>query len=125
MQTLKLMLCILSRITIINTNKKSKTEKHLRVSFSADTVTLWQHCRNVVADVVTALCHGQKWVLCRRQFPKLWQRRCPTFVKTLPQRCCNVTTTLSIGFRGHFITDYSDFFRVIETWESSKSSKWH
>ena len=31
------------------------------------------------------------------------------------QRCCNVTTTLSIGFLGHFTTDYSDFFRFIET----------
>ena len=36
-------------------------------------------------------------------------------IKTLPQRCCNVTTTLSIGFLGHFTTEYSDFFPFIET----------
>ena len=41
-------------------------------------------------------------------------------VKTLPQRCYNVTITLSIWFLGHFITDNSDFFPVIETWESYK-----
>ena len=40
-------------------------------------------------------------------------------IKTLPQRCCNVVTTFSIGFLGHFTTDYSDFFPFIETWESS------
>ena len=46
-------------------------------------------------------------------------------IKTLPQRCCNVATTFSIGFLGHFTTDYSDFFPFIETWESYKSAKWH
>ena len=46
--------------------------------------------------------------------------RCQDIVKTLPQRCCNVATTLSIGFLGHFITDYSDFFPVIEMWELEK-----
>ena len=36
-------------------------------------------------------------------------------IKTLPQRYCNVVTTLSIGFLGYFTTDYSDFFLFIET----------
>ena len=44
-------------------------------------------------------------------------------IKTLPQRCCNVATTLSIGFQGHFTTDYSDFFPFIEKRESYKSAK--
>ena len=36
-------------------------------------------------------------------------------VETLPQHCYNVATTLiSIEFVGHFITDYSDLFPVIE-----------
>ena len=46
-------------------------------------------------------------------------------VKTLTKRCYNVVTTLSIWFLGHFITDCSDFFPVIEAWESCKSTKWH
>ena len=36
-------------------------------------------------------------------------------IKTLQQRCCNVTTTFSIGFLGHFTTDYFDLFPFIET----------
>ena len=37
-------------------------------------------------------------------------------VKTLPQRCYNVATTLSIGLvLGHFTMDYSDFFPFTET----------
>ena len=39
-------------------------------------------------------------------------------IKTLPQRCCNVTTTFSIIFQGHFTTDYSNFFPFIKTWET-------
>ena len=46
-------------------------------------------------------------------------------IKTLPQHYYNVATTLSIGFLGHFTTDYSDSFPFIETWESYKSAKWH
>ena len=46
-------------------------------------------------------------------------------VKTLPQRCYNVATKLSIGFLGHFTMDYSDLFPFIEMWESYKSAKWH
>ena len=45
-------------------------------------------------------------------------------IKTLPQRCCNVATTFSIGFLGHFTTDYSDFYPFIEMWESYQSAKW-
>ena len=45
-------------------------------------------------------------------------------VKTLPQHCYNVATTSSIGFLGHFTTDYSDFFPFIEMRESYKSAKW-
>ena len=44
------------------------------------------------------------------------------YVKTLPQRCYNVATTLSIWFLRHFITDNSDFFATIETWEGYKST---
>ena len=44
---------------------------------------------------------------------------------TLPQRCYNVDTTLSIGFLGHFTTDYFDLFPFIETRESYKIAKWH
>ena len=36
-------------------------------------------------------------------------------MKTLPQRCYNVTTTLSLRFLGHFTVDYSDFFSFIKT----------
>ena len=45
-------------------------------------------------------------------------------IRTLPQRCCNVATTFSIGFLGHFTTDYSDFYPFIEMWESYQSAKW-
>ena len=41
-------------------------------------------------------------------------------VKKLPQRCYNVTTTLSIALLCHFTTDYSDFFPFIETWKLHK-----
>ena len=58
---------------------------------------------------------------CQCQFPTLSQR-CSL---TLSSCCYNVATTLSIGFLGHFTTDYSDFFLFIETWESYKSAKWH
>ena len=43
-------------------------------------------------------------------------------VKKMPQRYYNVATTLSIWFLDHFITDNSDFFPAIETWESYKST---
>ena len=46
-------------------------------------------------------------------------------VKKLPQLCCNLTTTLSIGFLGHFTTDYFDFFPFIKMWENYKCAKWH
>ena len=36
-------------------------------------------------------------------------------VKSLPQRCCNVAATLSIGLLGYFTTDYSDFFPFTQT----------
>ena len=45
-------------------------------------------------------------------------RRCDNValaIKTLPQLCYNVATTLSIGFLGHFTTDYPDFFLFTET----------
>ena len=44
-------------------------------------------------------------------------------IKTLPQGCCNVATTLSIGFPGHFTTDYSDFFPFIETRRETKGEE--
>ena len=87
---------------------------------------LWQRCRNVVVNVVTTLCHvGNKscadvsFLRCGNVPVRL------DFVKTLPQRYYNVAIALSIGFLGHFITDYSDFFPVIEMWESYESAKWH
>ena len=46
-------------------------------------------------------------------------------IKTLPQRYCNIVTTLSIGFLGYFTTDYSDFFLFIETWKNCQSAKWY
>ena len=36
-------------------------------------------------------------------------------IKTLPQRCYNVTATLTIGFLDHFATEHSDFFPFIKT----------
>ena len=39
-------------------------------------------------------------------------------VETLPQRCCQVTQTLTIKFIGHFITDNSNILPVIETWQA-------
>ena len=44
-------------------------------------------------------------------------------IKTLPQGCCNVATTLSIGFLVHFTTDYSDFFPFIETRREAKGEE--
>ena len=41
-------------------------------------------------------------------------------VKTMPQRSYNVTTTLTIWFVNHFITDNSDFFPAL----SIESSLW-
>ena len=46
-------------------------------------------------------------------------------IKTLPQRCYNVTATLTIGFLDHFATEHSDFFPFIKTWGSYESAKWH
>ena len=62
--------------------------------------------------------HGWKWKLWRRRSLTLWQCHCPT----LSRPCYNITTTLSIGFLGHFIMDNSDFLLAIETWESYKST---
>ena len=76
---------------------------------------------------------------------QLVQQRCDNAVRTslltLSQRCdkvenesCadvgfqrydNVVTTFSIGFLGHFATDYSDFFPFIETWENYQSAEWY
>ena len=53
-----------------------------------------RRCDNVVSDVVTTSL--------------------PDVIKTLPHCCCNVVTTFSIGFLGHFAADYSDFFPFIE-----------
>ena len=90
----------------------------------AGTATLSQRCHNVVVDVVTTLWHGRKWVVPTSVYDVV-TTSLSDVIKTLPQRCCNVATTFSIGFLGHFTTDYSDFFPFIETWESYKSAKWH
>ena len=78
------------------------------------------------SDVVTTLSQ-RRCSRCHNVVARLKMRVVPTSVsdvvttllsdviKTLPQRCCNVATTLSIGFLGHFTTDYSDFFPFIET----------
>ena len=88
------------------------------------------------SDVVTMLSQCRCW-RCHNVVTRSKMRVVPTLVydivttslsdviKTLPQRCCNVTTALSIGFLGHFTTDYSDFFPFIETWESYQSAKWY
>ena len=88
------------------------------------------------SDVVTTLSQRRCW-RCHNVVARSKMRVVPTsvsdvvttslsnVVKTLPQRCYNVATTLSIGLLGHFTTDYSDFFPFIETWESYKSAKWH
>ena len=73
-------------------------------------LTLSQHCGTVEnescgdvgPDVVTVLLSN--------------------IVKTLPQRCYNVDTTLSIWFLGHFITGNFDLFPAVETWQSYKST---
>ena len=36
-------------------------------------------------------------------------------IMTLPQRCYNLTTTLTIGFLDHFTTEHSAFFLFIKT----------
>ena len=66
-----------------------------------------RRCDNVDTTSLLTWWHGEKWEL------------------TLPQHCCNFATTLSIGFLGHFTTDYSGFFPFIETWKSYKSAKWY
>ena len=88
------------------------------------------------SDVVTTLSQRCCW-RCHNVVARSKMRVVPTsvsdvvttslsnVVKTLPQRCCNVATTLSIGLLGHFTTDYSDFFPFIETWESYQSAKWY
>ena len=49
-------------------------------------------------------------------------RRCDNVTRQryqdVPQRCCKVATTFSIGFLVHFTIGYSDFFPFIDTWES-------
>ena len=88
------------------------------------------------SDVVTTLSEHRFW-RCHNVVAPSKMRVVPTsvsdvvttslsdLIKTLPKRCCNIATTLSIGFLGHFNTNYSDFFPFIETWESYKSVKWH
>ena len=85
------------------------------------------------SDVVTTLSQRRGW-RCHNVVARSKMRVVATsvsdvvttllsdVVKTLPQRCYNVATTLSIWFLGHFITDNSDFFPAIETWESYKST---
>ena len=68
--------------------------------------------------------HGRKWVV-PTSVSNVVTTSLSDVIKALPQRYYNVATTLSIGFLGHFTTDYSDFFLFIETWESYKSAKWH
>ena len=81
------------------------------------------------SDVVTTLPQRCCW-RCHNAVTRSKMRVVPTsfsdvvtaslsdVIKTLPQRCCNIVTTFSIGFLGHFTTDYSNFFPFIETWES-------
>ena len=84
------------------------------------------------SDVVTTLSQRRCWrchnVVARS---KMWvvptsvsdvvTTSLSNVVKTLPQRCYNVATTLSIGLvLGHFTMDYSDFFPFTETWKLQK-----
>ena len=84
------------------------------------------------SDVVTTLSQRRCW-RCHNVVARSKMRVVPTLVsdvvttslsnvvKTLPQRCYNVTTTLSIGLvLGHFTMDYSDFFPFTETWKLQK-----
>ena len=92
-------------------------------------LNLVEHLPSWHSDVVTTLWQRRCW-RCHNVVTRSQIRVAPTSVsdvvttslsdviKTLPQRCCNVATTFSIGFLGHFTTDYSDFFPFIETWES-------
>ena len=87
-------------------------------------------------DVATTLSQRRCW-RCHNVSARSKMRFVPTsvsdvvtmslsdVVKTWQQRCYNVATTLSIGFLGHFTTDYSDLFPFIETWENYKSAKRH
>ena len=61
-----------------------------------------------------------KWELYRLSVSDVVTTSLSNIFKTLPQRCYNVTTTLSIRLLGHFTTDYSDFFPFIETWKLQK-----
>ena len=85
------------------------------------------------SDVATTLSQRRCW-RCHNVVARSNRRVVPTSVSdvvitllsdvvmTLSQRCYNVTTTLSIGFIGHFTTHYSVFFLFIEMWESYKSA---
>ena len=85
----------------------------------AGTATLWQRC-HVVVNVVT-LWHGRKWVV-PTSVSDVVTTSLSNVVKTLPQRCYNVATTLSTGLvLGHFTMDYSDFCPFTETWKLQKS----
>ena len=100
------------------------------------TICLWDKIPSWHRDVVTTLSQRRCW-RCHNVVARSKMRVVPTSVsnvvttsfsdviKMLPQRCCNVATLLSIGFLGHFTTDYSHFFPFNETWESYKSAKWH
>ena len=78
---------------------------------------LWWLYHNVVARSRREISNDVKIALSR-------------VVKTLPQRCYNVATTLSIWFLDHFITDNSDLFsqlrnmRKLQKYLSIEYSLW-
>ena len=88
--------------------------KNQNCQFPADTATLWRgwRCHNVTAR--------SKMRVVATSVSGIVTKLLSDVVRTMPQRCYNVTTTLTIWFVNHFITDNSDFFPAL----SIESSLW-
>ena len=122
---------------LLNTIQQSKIhERFLRISYKDQKTSYHNFLPSWHSDVVTTLSQRRCW-RCPNVVARPKMRVMPTLVsdvvttslsdvlKIMPERCYNVASTLSIGFLGHFTTDYFDFFPFIEIWESYKSAKWH
>ena len=76
-------------------------KKMLYPSRHSNVVMLWQHCDNVMVNVVTTSWQGRKWVMAT-SVSDVVTMSLYNIAKMLPQRCYNITTTSTNGCVGAF-----------------------
>ena len=77
--------------------------------------TVMLHINDYLQREIFIFCLTFSW-----RGPLSYRNQSIDLQRTLPQRCYNVNTTLSMGLLDHFTTDYSDFFPFIEMWKLQK-----